>query len=96
MGGFVAILYGSRHPGHAGGLILLSTFASFDLDRLADGFRDIAGDEIGELARRAYDDEDVTDDEWDACVRRLRPAHPDDEELARRVRTRRSTSAAGD
>ena len=30
MGGFIAILYGSRDPGHGGGLILLSTFARFD------------------------------------------------------------------
>ena len=84
MGGFVAILYGSRHPGHAGGLILLGTFARFDLDRLADGFRDIAGDEIGELARRAYDDEDVTDDEWARVFAGFGPHIPTDEELARR------------
>ena len=86
MGGFVAILYGSRHPGHAGGLILLSTFARFDLDRLADGFRDIAGDEIGALARRAYDDEDVTDDEWARVFAAFGPHIPTDEELARRVK----------
>ena len=86
MGGFVAILYGSRHPGHAGGLILLSTFARFDLDRLADGFRDIAGDEIGALARRAYDDEDVTDDEWARVFAAFGPHIPTDEELARRIK----------
>ena len=64
MGGFVAILYGSRHPGHAGGLILLGTFARFDLDRLVDGFRHEAGDEVAALARRDYGGDDVTDDEW--------------------------------
>ena len=40
MGGFIAMLYGARHPGHAGGLILQSTMARFDLDRLVEGFRD--------------------------------------------------------
>src|SRR5215207_6956469 len=34
MGGFVAMLYGARHPGHAGALILQSTMARFDLERL--------------------------------------------------------------
>src|SRR5229473_4028426 len=29
MGGFVAMLYGARHPGHAGGLVLQSTHARF-------------------------------------------------------------------
>lgn len=37
MGGFVAMLYGSRHPGHAGALVLQSTCARFDLDRLVEG-----------------------------------------------------------
>src|SRR5262245_5372497 len=29
MGGFVAMLYGARHPGHAAGLVLQSTMARF-------------------------------------------------------------------
>ena len=86
MGGFVAILYGSRHPGHASGLILLSTFARFDLDRITEGFRSVAGDEVGELARRAYDDEDVTDSEWARVFAAFGPHVPNEEELARRIR----------
>ena len=86
MGGFVAMLYGSRHPGHAGGLILLSTFARFDLDRLTEGFRSVAGDEVGELGRRAYGDEDVTDEVWARVFAAFGPHIPTDEELARRVR----------
>jgi len=54
MGGFIAMLYGARHPGHAGALILQSTMARFDLARLADGFRGVAGAEVAELARRDY------------------------------------------
>ena len=34
MGGFVAMLYGARHPGHAAALVLQSTMARFDLERL--------------------------------------------------------------
>ena len=95
MGGFVAILYGSRHPGHAGGLILLSTFARFDLDRLADGFQAIAGEEIGELARRAYDDEDVTDAEWARVFAAFGPHVPSEEELARRIRNEEVNERGG-
>jgi pimeloyl-ACP methyl ester carboxylesterase len=39
LGGFIAMLYGARHPGHASGLILQSTIARFDLDRLVEAFR---------------------------------------------------------
>jgi proline iminopeptidase len=54
MGGFVAMLYGSRHPGHAGALVLQSTCGRFDLDRLVEGVRRVAGDDVAELARRDY------------------------------------------
>jgi proline iminopeptidase len=54
MGGFVAILYGARHPGHAAGLVLCSTNARFDLDRLVESVRRAVGDEAAEIARRSY------------------------------------------
>ena len=95
MGGFVAILYGSRHPGHASGLILLSTFARFDLDRITEGFRSVAGDEVGELARRAYDDEDVTDSEWARVFAAFGPHVPNEEELTRRVRNEEVNERGG-
>ena len=50
MGGFM--LYGARHPGHAEALILQSTAARHDLERLVDGFRRFGGEEVAELARR--------------------------------------------
>ena len=86
MGGFVAILYGSRHPGHAAGLILLSTFARFDLDRLVEGFRREAGDEVAVLARRDYAGEDVADDEGAPVFAAFGPRVPSEEELARRIK----------
>ena len=54
MGGWIVLLYGARHPGHAAGLILQSTMARFDLERLVEGFRQAGGDDVAELARRSY------------------------------------------
>ena len=66
LGGCVAMLYGARHPGHAGGLVLLSTTARFDVPRMVENFRRIAGDEIADVVRRAYSDEreSVVPEEW--------------------------------
>jgi pimeloyl-ACP methyl ester carboxylesterase len=86
MGGFVAMLAGVRHPGRLGGLILLSTFARYDLDRIADGFRRFGGDEVGELARRDYGGDDVTDAEWSRVFAVFGPNLPSPERLARVVR----------
>ena len=38
LGGFVVMLYGARHRGHAAGLVLQSTFARYDRERVVDGF----------------------------------------------------------
>ena len=86
MGGFVAMLYAARHPGHAGALILQSTSARFDLDRLVEGFRRHAGDEVAELARRDYGGDPVTDEEWARVFAAFGPHVPSTEELARRIR----------
>jgi proline iminopeptidase len=86
MGGFIAILYGSRHPGHAGGLVLLSTFARFDLDRLVEGFRREAGDDVAALARLDYSGEEITDEEWARVFAAFGPHVPTEEELARRIK----------
>ena len=85
MGGFVAMLYGARHPGHAGALILQSTNARFDLERLVAGFRRFGGDEVAELARRAYDGHDVTDDEWARVFAVFGPHVPGPQQLGRRI-----------
>jgi pimeloyl-ACP methyl ester carboxylesterase len=86
MGGFIVMLYGARHPGHAGALILQSTFARFDLARMVEGFRRFGGDEVAELARRDYDGDPVTDEEWTRVFAAFGPNVPSDDELARRIR----------
>ncbi len=86
MGGFVVMLYGARHPGHAAGLILQSTMARFDLERVVEDFRRVAGDLVAERARRAYAGDDVTDHEWASVFEAFGPHVQSDEELARRVK----------
>jgi proline iminopeptidase len=86
MGGFVTLLYGARHPGHARALILQSTLARFDLDRLARDFGTVAGPEVATLARRSYGGEDVSATEWTRVFAAFGPVVPGDEVLARRLR----------
>jgi proline iminopeptidase len=86
MGGFVAMLYGARHPDHAGALILQSTTARFDLAQLVEGFRSIAGDDIAELARRDYGGDPVSDEQWAQVFAAFGPNVPDPDQLARRIR----------
>jgi pimeloyl-ACP methyl ester carboxylesterase len=87
MGGMLVVVYGARHPGHAGGLILQSTMARFDLERLVEGFRRFGGDEVAELARRDYGGGDeTTDAEWDRVFAVFGPRVPDAEQLGRRLR----------
>jgi pimeloyl-ACP methyl ester carboxylesterase len=86
MGGYVAMLYAARHPGHAAALVLQSTNAGYDLDRLVEGFRHVAGDDVAELARRSYADDSVSDEEWARVFAAFGPRIPDKEQLARRMR----------
>lgn len=85
LGGIVAMLYGARHPDHAGGLVLSSTMARFDLDQLVGAFRAAAGDEVAELARRSYAGDPVSATEWAKVFAAFGPRVPDAEELARRL-----------
>jgi pimeloyl-ACP methyl ester carboxylesterase len=86
LGGFVAMLYGARHPGHGGALVLQSTFARFDLERIAEEFTRAGGDEVGEIARRSYGgDTSVTEDEWDRCWSFVGSWIPGGDEEARTV-----------
>ena len=86
MGGFVAMLYGARHPGHAGALVLQSTMARLDLGRLVDGFRAVAGAEVAELARRDYTGDPVSAAQWARVFAAFGPRVPSEDELARRIR----------
>ncbi len=86
MGGFVAMLYGACYPGHAAGLILQSTLARFDLDRLVEGVRTLSDDETAAIARRSYGGEEVSADEWGRVFATFGPTVPSADELARRIR----------
>jgi pimeloyl-ACP methyl ester carboxylesterase len=86
MGGFVAMLYGARHPGHAAGLILQSTMARFDLGRLVDGFRAVASDNVADLARRDYGGTPVSRQEWAEVFAAFGPCVPTAQELGRAIR----------
>jgi pimeloyl-ACP methyl ester carboxylesterase len=86
MGGFVVMLYGARHPGHAAGLVLQSTMARFDLPRLVEGFRRFGGEAVAGLAERDYGGSPVSDDEWARVFAVFGPKVPDARELARRTR----------
>ena len=74
MGGFVVALYGARHPSHAQGLVLQSTTARQDLERLVEGFRRVGGDGVAEIASRVYGDgEKVPEGEWSRCFAAFGP-----------------------
>jgi proline iminopeptidase len=79
MGAPIVLLYGARHPGHAGGLIVQSGFARWDMARMVEGFRRVAGDEVAEMAGRAYEGDEVTEEE-DARVYAAFGLHVPDEE----------------
>lgn len=55
-GGFVAMSYATRHPGHPAKLVLISTEAkgSSHLDRRVQLFEQFGGPEVGALARRRF------------------------------------------
>jgi pimeloyl-ACP methyl ester carboxylesterase len=83
MGAPIVLLYGARHPGHAAGLIVHGGFARFDIPRLVEGFRLVAGDEVAGIAERRYRGEDVLAEEWARVYAAFGPYKPTDEESAR-------------
>ena len=64
-GGFVAQAYATRHPGHAGKLILVTTAAKVDFEAIYAAFERIGGAQAGAIAR-AY---------WSAPSPETRPAY---------------------
>jgi pimeloyl-ACP methyl ester carboxylesterase len=87
LGGFVAMLYAARHPGHARALVLQSTMARFDLRRIVEGFRRAGGEEVAAIAERSYGGErqSVTPEEWARCFVLFGPWVPREQERARTV-----------
>ena len=95
-GGPVAIAYASRHPDHPAGLVLQSTFARFDFDRVVEGFRDLAGDDIAAIVRRSYKgDPTVTSEEWERCWKLFGPWVPGEVERSRIPRNEALNEAGG-
>lgn len=85
-GSLVGLLFAARHPDRAGGLVLLAARARFDLDRLAEGFGRVGGDDLGELARRYYaGDPSATGDFLARALPLCGPWVPGERELARAV-----------
>jgi proline iminopeptidase len=86
LGGFVALVYAIRHPEHPAGLVLQSTFARFDLERIVADFRRVGGDDIAAVAERAYGGSSpVTREEWGPCWQLFGLWVPGDDERARTV-----------
>jgi pimeloyl-ACP methyl ester carboxylesterase len=83
MGGPIVLLYGARHPGHAAGLIVQSGFARWDMARMVEGFRRVAGDDVAEIAERSYAGEAVADEEWTRVFAAFGPRRPDAGQEAR-------------
>lgn len=83
MGAPIVLLYGARHPEHPAGLVACSGYAHFDVDRLVDAARRIAGDEIADIARRDYSHQPITAAEAERIFAAFGPHVPDDQTLAR-------------
>lgn len=83
LGAPIVLLYGASHPGHAAGLIVQSGFARFDVQRLIEGFRRVAGDEVAEIAGRSFRGEDVAAEEWSRVYDAFGPNVPDGDQAAR-------------
>jgi len=98
LGGFVAMVYAIRHPGHARALVLQSTFARFDLDRIEEEFTRRGGEEAGRVARLVYAGEgaSVADEEWDRTWRLIGSWVPGEDELARTIVNREVNRTGGD
>jgi len=98
LGGFVAMVYAVRHPGHARGLVLQSTFARFDLDRIEEEFTRRGGEDAGRVARLVYAGEgaSVADEEWDRTWRLIGRWVPGEDELARTIVNREVNRTGGD
>jgi pimeloyl-ACP methyl ester carboxylesterase len=87
LGGFVAMVYGARHPGHPSALVLQSTLGRFDLPRLVETFREAAGDEAADIVERVYggDRDTVTAEQWARCWALFGPWVTGDQERARTI-----------
>lgn len=54
-GGFVALSYATRHPGHAAGLVLISTAAKVDFAEVYKAFERLGGAEVAAIAQAYWE-----------------------------------------
>jgi len=88
MGAPIALLYASRHVGHAAGIVVQSGFARWDPARLIEGFRRVAGDDVAEMAARSFAGDPVSDEEDDRVYSAFGPHLPDIEREANTPKNR--------
>jgi proline iminopeptidase len=91
-GGMVALAYATRHPGHAGKLVLISTAAAGGeyLERRVELFERFGGPEVGALARRRFLElqghpDQASLDAWARLAIPLCTRIPRDPDMARRA-----------
>jgi pimeloyl-ACP methyl ester carboxylesterase len=87
LGAMVALMYGIRHPGHPGALVIQDGMARFDHGLVVEQFRRLGGDDIAGIVQRSFGagGEPVTDEEWARVWAFYGPWVPLDEEFARSV-----------
>ena len=84
-GGMVAQSYATRHPGHAGALILSSTAARMDFDFTLGWFRDKGGEAVHSVAERFWNvgDDAAFDAYLKVCMPLYNTTQPADGQGAR-------------
>lgn len=74
-GGFVAMHYAARHPGHPAALVLVSTQARRHLDVSADRFAALGGSEARDLYVRIFDGARASTEDWIEYASRCMPLY---------------------
>lgn len=85
-GGMVAMAYAARHPEHPAKLILQSTAAEMRIDRIAEGFRRVGGDEAADVATAFWEGgggADAMAAYASTCMPLYSPTSPDPASLTR-------------
>jgi pimeloyl-ACP methyl ester carboxylesterase len=82
MGVPIVLLYAARYPDHPAGIVAQSGFARWDAVRLAAAFTAVAGDEVGDLARRDFAGEALSDAESERVYAAFGTHVPDERKRA--------------
>jgi proline iminopeptidase len=85
-GGMVAMAYAARHPDHPAKLILQSTAAEMRIERIAEGFRRVGGDDAAAVATAFWKGDggaDALAEYATTCMPLYSPTPPDPAALTR-------------